>query len=109
MILWTSDLTAKGHAEMYLNRDRYIIQFWDCLTDTSNKLLYEAVYKLIDVQCRRFVPSYYLVHPERLAGSLRNRRSAILVDNKFQRNYVLVNESDLIVSRKCCVPTVENE
>ena len=47
MILWTSDLTAKGHAEMYLNRDRYIIQFWDCLTDTSNKLLYEAVYKLI--------------------------------------------------------------
>ena len=47
VILWTSDLTAKGHAEMYLDRNRYIIQFWDGLTDTSNKLLYEAGFKLI--------------------------------------------------------------
>lgn len=47
VILWNSDLTAKGHATSYLDRNRYIIQFWDRWNDTTLKNLYEDGYKLI--------------------------------------------------------------
>lgn len=47
IILWTSDLTANGHAPLYLDRNRYVVQYWDSWNDTSVKILYEQGYKLI--------------------------------------------------------------
>lgn len=47
ILLWSSDLTAKGHAPMYLDRNRYVIQIWDYVGDENTKILYEQGYKMI--------------------------------------------------------------
>lgn len=44
---WTSDLTNEGHAPFYLDKNRYIIQFWDNWNDTNVKMLFEQGYRLI--------------------------------------------------------------
>lgn len=47
VILWTSGLTEEGHADKFLDKDRYIIQIWTNSTDKSIADLYRQGFKLI--------------------------------------------------------------
>ncbi|EFX82594.1 hypothetical protein DAPPUDRAFT_101206 [Daphnia pulex] len=47
IVLWTSPLTDDGHAEKFLDKERYIIQIWAKGTDQSIAQLYRQGFKLI--------------------------------------------------------------
>jgi hexosaminidase len=47
IVLWTSGLTEEGHADKYLDKERYIIQIWTTGTDQSIAQLYRQGFKLI--------------------------------------------------------------
>ncbi len=47
VVFWTSGLTEEGRAPNYLDKDRYIIQFWENADDPSTKILIEQGYRLI--------------------------------------------------------------
>lgn len=47
VVFWTSGLTEEGRAPNYLDKNRYIIQFWESADDPSTKILIEQGYRLI--------------------------------------------------------------
>jgi len=47
IILWSNEMTSEGKTPNYLDRDRYIIQFWGEANDNSTKTLIEQGYRLI--------------------------------------------------------------
>ena len=47
VVLWTSGLTEKGHADRYIDPKRYIVQIWTKVDDQSIANLYRKGYKLI--------------------------------------------------------------
>ncbi|KAF2358188.1 Beta-hexosaminidase eukaryotic type N-terminal [Trinorchestia longiramus] len=46
-IVWTSHLTEKGHTDLYLDRNKYIIQIWSTGTDPLIKELLEKNFRVI--------------------------------------------------------------